>query len=129
MAGVCAGGARAGLPGANLSGAILSDANLRGADLRGAKIADGSKVAIVGPIGDAGRACLGVMAQADASHKRLFLWLVCGCFSGDEKTYRAKIAERYPDKKSAHYKQCLAALAAIKAIAATWKIETTNPPA
>jgi uncharacterized protein YjbI with pentapeptide repeats len=111
----------ANLSGANLYGANLSGANLYRADLSGAKVAKGSKVAAVWPIGDSGRQCIGVIAQADDAHKKPFLWLVCGCFSGDEKAYRAKIAERYA-KKSAHYKQCLAALVAIKAIASTWEI-------
>jgi uncharacterized protein YjbI with pentapeptide repeats len=121
----------ANLYGANLSGANLSRANLYGADLyganlyganlSGAKVAKGSKVAAIYPIGDSDRACIGVIAQSDDTHKKPFLWLVCGCFSGDEKAYRAKIAERYA-KKSAHYKQCLAALVAIKALASTWEI-------
>ena len=113
----------ANLYGANLSGANLSGANLYGANLSGAKVANGSKVATIWPIGDSERQCIGVIAQADDAHKKPFLWLVCGCFSGDEKAYKAKIAERYPDKKSAHYKQCLAALVAIKAIASTWEIK------
>ena len=103
------------------SRANLSRANLYGADLYGVKVAKGSKVAAVWPIGDSDRHCIGVIAQADDAHKKPFLWLVCGCFSGDEKAYRAKIAERYA-KKSAHYKQCLAALVAIKALASTWEI-------
>ena len=114
---------RANLSRANLSRANLSGANLYGANLSGAKVANGSKVATIWPIGDSERQCIGVIAQADDAHKKPFLWLVCGCFSGDEKAYKAKIAERYPDKKSAHYKQCLAALVAIKAIASTWEIK------
>jgi uncharacterized protein YjbI with pentapeptide repeats len=110
------------LYGANLYGANLYGADLYGANLYGAKVAKGSKVAAAYPIGDPDRQCTGVIAQADNSHKKPFLWLVCGCFSGDEKAYRAKIAERYV-KKSAHYKQCLAALVVIKSIASTWEIE------
>jgi hypothetical protein len=110
------------LSGANLYGADLSGANLYGADLYGANVAKGSKVAAVWPIGDSDRQCIGVIAQADGAHKKPFLWLVCGCFSGDEKAYRARISKRY-SKKSAHYKQCLAALVAIKALASTWEIE------
>jgi hypothetical protein len=111
------------LSGANLYGANLSGANLYGANLYGAKVAKGSKVAAIWPIGDSDRQCIGVIAQADDTHKKPFLWLMCGCFAGDEKAYRAKIAEQYADKKSAHYKQCLAALVAIKALASTWEIE------
>ena len=116
------GGSRANLYGAYLYGAYLSGADLSGADLSGAKGSKGSKVAAVYPIGDSERVCQGVIAQTDDTHAKPFLWLVCGCFSGDEKAYKAKVAKRYK-KGSAHFKQCMAAMVAIKAIASTWKIE------
>jgi hypothetical protein len=107
----------------NLSGANLSGANLSGANLSGTKVAKGSKWASVFPIGDADRICSAVIAQPDENHRKPFLWLMCGCFRGDEKAYKARVAERYK-KGTAHYKQCMAALVALRAIAGTWEIES-----
>ena len=140
------------LRGADLRGADLRDVDLRGADLRGAdlscvdlscvdlhgadlygatlyraiiyrsEVAKLSKVAIVGPVGKSDRQVLGVIAKADGVHKKPWLLLICGCFSGDEKQYRAQVDKIYK-RGSAHHKQCLAALVAIKAISKTWGVK------
>jgi Pentapeptide repeats (8 copies) len=107
---------------ANLRGADLRGADLRGADLSGAKVAEGSKVAIAGPVGNCDRQVLGVRVQADNAHKKPWLLLICGCFSGDEKQYKARVDEIYK-KGSEHHKQCIVALSAIKAIAKTWGVK------
>jgi hypothetical protein len=112
----------ANLSGANLRGADLRGANLSGANLYGAKVAEGSKVAIAGPVGNCDKQVLGVRVQADNAHKKPWLLLICGCFSGDEKQYKARVDKIYK-KGSTHHKQCIAAVTAIKAIAKTWGVK------
>ena len=113
----------ANLSGANLYGANLSGANLYGAYLYGtARVAKGSLAAMAGPVGDSGRTVFGFIMRPDESHKKPWLALVCGCFSGDEKAYRAKVTERY-GKGGRYRKQCMAALTLCKELAATWEIE------
>ncbi len=121
----------ANLYGAYLSGAYLYGANLYGAYLYGAylygsKLAKGSLAVFAGPVGDSDRAVIAFIARADEKHKKPYLLLTCGCFTGDEKAYRAKVREKYRPS-SAHYKQCIAALVMCKAISVTWKIVIETP--
>jgi hypothetical protein len=117
---------RANLYGANLSRADLSGANLYGAnlsraDLSGHKLAAGTKLAQVGPVGDSDRTVLGALATKEGT-KKPYLVLSCGCFTGTEAEYKGKIGERYK-KGSEHHAQCMAALNAIKALSKTWKVD------
>jgi hypothetical protein len=109
------------LSGANLSRANLYGANLSRADLSGHKLAAGTKLAQVGPVGDSDRTVLGALATKEGT-KKPYLVLSCGCFTGTEAEYKGKIGERYK-KGSEHHAQCMAALNAIKALSKTWKVD------
>ncbi len=121
------------LVGASLVGARLVGASLVGASLDGGiVIAKGSLVAYAGPVGDSARTVFAFMAKPDENHKRPWLVLQCGCFTGDSKAYLQRIAERYAPRKgetktstawrAGHLEQCKAALALCSAIAATWTL-------
>jgi hypothetical protein len=114
------------LSGSNLSCSNLSCSNLSGSNLRGSNgekitLHAKSRVAYAGPVGNSDRIVHGFLAEPDAQHKKPWLVLCCGCFTGDEAAYRKRVEKNYGEKEGAHHlAQCLAALRCIKAIAATW---------
>jgi len=110
------------LQGAYLQDAYLQGANLQGANLQGGKVAEGSKIVAIGPVGNRDRQVFGVIAQEDDVHKKPWLLFICGCFSGDEKQYKQRVNKIY-EKGSAHHKQCFVALNAIKSISKTWGVK------
>ena len=114
---------------AALADAVAAKANLDGANLGGANLGNGlkaqagSRMAFAGPVGNSSRTVFAFLAQANDTNKSPFLVYRCGCFIGDEKQYRAKVAERYGKNNAedkAWRKQCLVALSACRANAATW---------